>query len=153
MSAEVVVYLAETGSGAVWRRFRRNRAAVTGAGLVAVVLLMALVGPLLPVPNPVEGQITDRLGPASGAHWLGTDALGRDQLARVLHGARTSVGLAIGLVAATAVVGTAVGVVAGLAGGLVDALLMRTVDVVLAFPSLVLALAITGFLGPGLGNV
>jgi peptide/nickel transport system permease protein len=94
--------------------------------------------------------VLNRLQSPSFAHPLGTDHLGRDELSRILYGARTSVLAALGIGAAILLVGVLVGLVSALAGGIVDGLIMRIVDVVLAFPSLLLALAVVGTLGPGL---
>ncbi|MFN0094115.1 MAG: ABC transporter permease [Dehalococcoidia bacterium] len=130
----------------------RTKAGLAGATLVALVLFAAVAGPWIAPASPVDGDLAARhLGPSWG-HPLGTDFLGRDQLARVLFGARTSVLVAILVMAVTVTISVTVGVVAGYFGGFIDALLMRIVDIVLAFPSLILALAVAGFLGPGLRN-
>jgi peptide/nickel transport system permease protein len=150
--AELAPYLVESGAYGALRRFRRNRLAVLGAALVAIVLTAALVGPIIAPYDPAEGDILAKHQGPSLAHPLGTDFLGRDQLSRILHGARTSVSAAVVLMFVIMAVALAVGVAAGYAGGLMDVALMRLADVVLAFPTLVLALAIAGFLGPGLRN-
>ncbi|MGH3696854.1 MAG: ABC transporter permease [Pseudonocardiaceae bacterium] len=152
-SAELAPFLADAGLAGVWRRFLRNPAAVAGGVIVVLVVALALFGPLLAPGSPIDGELGDRLAGPSGAHLLGTDALGRDQLSRLLHGGRTTVLLAAGMMAVTALIAVLVGLVAGFLGGVVDAVLMRLSDIVLAFPSLVLALAIAGFLGPGLTNM
>lgn len=139
-------------TGRAWRRFARNRGAVAGAALVAGLGLFALLGPELCAHPPdlsdfVHG-IDERGLPAgpSARHWLGVDALFRDELSRLAHGARLSLGIAAAATALSSLIGAAVGVAAGyLAGGrwgLIDSLLMRLVDVLLSFPYLLLVMAI-----------
>ena len=118
------------------------------AGLLAV----SLVGPLVVARSPTAGELTDRHLSPSRDHVLGTDFLGRDHATRLVHGARTSLGGATVVVAAAMAIALVVGVTAGYAGGAVDSVLTRMTDVGLAFPSLLLALAIAGFMGPGLRN-
>lgn len=131
----------------------RNRLALAGLIVMGLVVLLAFVTPLLPLPDP---DITDTgnrfLPPFSEGALLGTDHLGRDQLSRLLWGTRLS--LAVGFAAATiaAVLGAAVGIIAGYYGGRVDNLIMRGVDMLMAFPYILLALAIVAALGPGLLN-
>ena len=153
MLEEIAPYLAERGMRASWRRLRDSRSAMVGTVLVLLVVATAVVGPHVAPHDPLEGNLLARHEAPSGSHLLGTDFLGRDQLSRLLHGARTSVLAGVGLMAAIILIATVVGVAAGYLGGLVDAFLMRVVDVVLAFPSFILALAIVGFLGIGLQNI
>jgi peptide/nickel transport system permease protein len=136
-----------------WRGFRRNGLAMTGLVVVLVLVLMAAAAPLIVDPNSATLQVlVDRLQPASGTHWFGTDELGRDIFARILFGARTTL-VIIALVAAIVVpAGLAIGLPAGYFGGWVDAVLMRITDIFLAFPRLVLALAFAAALGPGIEN-
>jgi len=140
---------------AVWRRVRRiwhNRSAALGGALVLAWLLIALLAPLIAPYSPTAQKVTNRLKPPSAQHWFGTDELGRDVFSRVLHGARVSLPVALAVVAMTGTVGILLGSVAGYAGGLADEIIMRVADAVLAFPSLILAIAITAVLGPGLLN-
>lgn len=140
-------------SAGTWRRFRRNRLAVAGLGVVGAVVALALAAPLLPLADPYLTLPSARLLPiGSPGHPLGTDGLGRDMLSRLVFGARTS--LAVGLIATAlaAVIGSAVGLVAGSLGGRTDSTLMRGVDVLMAFPYLLLAIALVAVLGPGLLN-
>jgi len=134
------------------QRFRRNRGAVVGLGLVAALAAFALLGPLLGGHDPDLSDFARGIGERGlpvgpgAAHWLGTDALFRDELARLAHGARLSLGIAVASTAMSTAIGGAVGVVAGyLAGGRwgwVDAALMRLVDVLLSFPYLLLVMAV-----------
>ncbi|MFC4424934.1 nickel transporter permease [Deinococcus navajonensis] len=137
---------------AAWRRLRRNPGAVLGSLLLALLLGCALLGPLI-LGGPLAQDLGARLSPPSSAHLLGTDQLGRDVLSRVLNGARISLGLGVGVMLASLLIGTAVGLLAGLLGGWWDELLMRLTDIFLAFPGLILAMAISAALGPNLRNV
>lgn len=137
---------------AAWLAFRRNPLAVTGLAIVCGLVVVALVAPWLAGHSPIEQNLQARLLPPGGGHWLGTDALGRDIFARLVHGARITL-LIVALVAAIAApVGLIMGCSAGYFGGWVDAVLMRVTDVFLAFPRLILALAFVAALGPGIEN-
>ncbi len=128
--------------------------AVGGGGMIlGVVALAAGAAPIVAPLDPTAVDGRSILAPPSAEHWLGTDNLGRDIFSRIVYGARWSLGAA-GLAAAAVVgLGVSVGLAAGYVGGMLDDVLMRVVDVLLAFPSLVLALAIVGTLGPSLQNV
>ncbi|MGQ0571406.1 MAG: ABC transporter permease [Armatimonadota bacterium] len=131
---------------------RRSRGALIGLVIVAFWVSVAVLAPLLAPRSPIDQRIEDRLSPPGGRYPFGTDELGRDILSRVIYGARLSIPAAIVVVGATAALGTALGVMSGFAGGLVDEGIMRICDAVLAFPALILAMAITTALGPGLVN-
>jgi len=124
-------------------------------GLVLGVLLaaMALLGPLLAPFHPDLPDYAAALAPPSATHWLGTDSLGRDQLARLLDGARRSLGGAVLVTVAITAIGLAVGTLAALAGGRLETAVMRLVDVVMALPGLIVAFAVLGLLGPGYVNL
>lgn len=128
----------------------RNRAFITGAVIVGVWLVTALGAPLIAPQSPVAVDVMNRLQPPSAAHLFGTDEAGRDNFSRIVYGARITIPAALGVILVAMLVGSAVGAVAGYAGGRVDEILMRVVDVVLAFPSILLAMAITAALGLGL---
>jgi peptide/nickel transport system permease protein len=131
----------------------RNRLAGLGAVVLSVIVLLALLTPLLPLHPPNVTDTTNRfLRPFSEGHLLGTDHLGRDLLSRLLWGTRLS--LAVGFAAAViaAVIGASIGIIAGYAGGRTDNVIMRGVDMLMAFPYILLALAIVAVLGPGLMN-
>jgi peptide/nickel transport system permease protein len=135
------------------RRLLKERAAVAGLVVLVVFVGVAVAAPVLAPYDPTQVDARAILAPSSSEHWLGTDNLGRDLLSRLIFGARWTLGTAF--VAALCIVfnGVTVGLIAGYFGGLIDDVLMRIVDVLLAFPSLVLALAIVGTLGPSLTNV
>ena len=120
--------------------------------LIAAFALAAAFAPLIAPADPLAQELAARLQPPSAAHWLGTDQLGRDVLSRLLYGARISLVIGLVVVVAAGVLGTLVGIVAGYAGGWIDEALMRFTEVFLAFPPLILAMAIAGALGPSLTN-
>lgn len=135
------------------RLFKGNRAAVAGLVVVVLVAGMAVFAPLLAPYDPDRVNLRARMQPPSAQHWLGTDEVGRDILSRVIWGARPS--LAVGLVSVlmASVVGVTLGLVAGYFGGRLDALLMRVIDMILAFPLLLLALIILALFGQTLFNI
>ena len=139
--------------GAIARAFNTNKTSWVGLGLVALIALLALLAPWIAPHDPVEQDILSKLQGPSSNHWFGTDYFGRDILSRILHGARHS--LVIGLTATVfaMVVGSVIGILAGYFGGRFDLLVMQTMDILLAFPSLILGLIIVAMLGPSLGNI
>lgn len=132
------------------RRVLRDRTAFAGLLILTIAFASAIVGPYVAPHDPTAQDVMNRYAGPSLEHPLGTDNLGRDEFSRLLHGARVSLMSAVAVSMAILVIGVIVGTISGLSGGLVDGLLMRVIDVLLAFPSLLLALAITGMLGPGL---
>lgn len=124
-----------------------------GAAIVIVVALAAIVGPALTPFDPAAQQLALRLGGPSRAHPFGLDELGRDILARILAGARISFIVGLTVVSVSSVVGLLLGAIAGYFGGPVDDLISRVIDTLLAFPGLLLAIALVAVLGPSLGNV
>jgi peptide/nickel transport system permease protein len=125
---------------------------IVAIALIAVFAACAVLAPVLAPYDPLAQDLGVRLRPPSPEHWLGTDSLGRDIASRILYGARISLVIGVVVVASAGVVGTVIGLVAGYAGGLVDEALMRLTEVFLAFPALILAMAIAGALGPSLTN-
>lgn len=140
------------GMAAFVRAMARDRRAALGLGLVVLAAFAALAAPLISPYPPDFPDFVNTLAPPSGAHWLGTDELGRDVLARIIYGAQTSLFVGILSVAVAAVAGTGLGLVAGYFGRWIEVAVMRVMDVVFAFPSILLALAITAVLGPSLTN-
>lgn len=134
------------------RLLASNKAALIGAAIIGVWMLIALLAPSLAPYDPLAQDLAYRLKEPSEQHLFGTDELGRDIFSRVLYGARISLPLGIAVVILTAVIGIFLGALAGFFGGVLDDLLMRFADAVLAFPSLILAMAITAALGPSLNN-
>ena len=141
-----------------WISFSANRGAVIGMWTVLALLLVALVAPLLAPHLPDQTNSAAFLKPpswqagGSSEFLLGTDAIGRDILSRLIYGARLSLSIGLGVVAISVVVGIALGLVAGFARGIVEIAIMRLMDIVLTLPSLLLAIVIVAILGPGLVN-
>jgi peptide/nickel transport system permease protein len=128
----------------------RNPSLSIGISIVIAIVLAALTGPIFFRADPIAIDLAKTLAAPSLAHPFGCDALGRDVLARVLWGARLSLSVSTVVVALSLLVGSAIGGAAALAGGRIDNLVMRAVDVVLAFPGILLAIALAAILGPGL---
>lgn len=133
-------------------RIIANPLSAIGAAIVCLAILAALLAPAIAPFDPIQMAPKDRLLPPSMLHWFGTDDNGRDILSRVIFGARYSLLAAFGILILAALAGTIIGLAAGLVGGWLDELLMRVTDMFLAFPALVLAMALTAALGPSLFN-
>lgn len=135
------------------QRFLTNRWAVGGAFIVIAVVTLAVLAPILPLRDPNATQPSRRLSPPmSPGHPLGADHLGRDLLSRLVWGARVSLAVGVLATALAMTVGTALGLLAGYYGALTDQVLMRAIDVLMAFPYILLAIALVAALGPGLVN-
>lgn len=135
-----------------WLTFRTNKLAMFGLIILILLIGMAIFAPWLSPQSPFAQDLVGRLQPPSAEHWLGTDALGRDIMSRLIHGSRITLFI-VGTVALIApIIGLFIGTVAGFAGGWVDQVLMRITDIFLAFPKLILALAFVAALGPSIGN-
>jgi peptide/nickel transport system permease protein len=151
--------LGRSEAWALLRRLIRRRTALFGLVVIAAVVLAALLAPVLTHFDPQVQDIGQRLkppgwaGPDGRAHWLGTDHLGRDILGRILFGARIALVVGLAAVAIAGTLGLAIGLVSGYFGGRVDDLFMRLADIQLAFPFILLALAVIGVLGPSLRNI
>jgi peptide/nickel transport system permease protein len=137
----------------VWRRLKRNRAATVGGMIVVLFVIIALLAPFISPYPPNEGDLAKRLKPPTRQHLLGTDALGRDLLSRVIYGARISLQIQVVAVMIALLIGTFLGMVGGYYGGKLDHLIMRLMDILLAFPGIFLAISIIAVLGTGLTNL
>jgi peptide/nickel transport system permease protein len=124
-----------------------------GGFVVGVALLLALLGPLVAPYDPSDQTLARRLEPPSRAHVLGLDELGRDVGARILHGARISLAVGVSVVAVSSSLGLLLGLLAGYLGGRVDLAISRVIDILMAFPGILLAIALVAVRGPSLGNV
>jgi peptide/nickel transport system permease protein len=140
-----------------WSRLRRNPAAITGFCLVGAFVVIAIFAPLMAPYAPRENNlslVTNGCCPGpSGAHWLGVDQLGRDELSRLLYGARFSLVIGVVAVSVGLTAGLVLGSIAGYVGGFIDALIMRLMDIMLAIPGLLLAIGLVAALGQGLWQI
>lgn len=140
-----------------WRDFSRhilrNRLSLAGLILICALLIFALIGPSVAPHNPYATDPVNKLKAPTRTHLFGTDNLGRDILTRVLYGARISVRIAVIVLLVSGTIGTLIGIIAGYFGGGIDNILMRITDVFLAFPQLILAMAVAAALGRNLNNV
>lgn len=136
-----------------WRRFVKNRLAVAGGVVVGFLVIVAVLAPSLAPWDPYRPDVKKILDPPSRSHWLGTDQLGRDVLSRILYGARVSLAVGFVSVGIATVIGVLLGSVAGSSGGVMDAALMRMVDLMLVFPRFFLLLAVLAFLKPSIWTI
>jgi peptide/nickel transport system permease protein len=131
---------------------RRNPRMIVGGAIVLAWLVVAVFAPFLAPYDPTKVNVTDSLIPPGPSHWFGTDDLGRDVLSRVMWGSRVSLSVGVISVSIGLLVGTSLGLAAGYLGGKFDLFIMRGIDALLAFPALILAIAITSALGPQIQN-
>ena len=149
----VELAVARTGGGRVWARLRTHPSAMVGISILAFYVVATLAGPLVFRWDPIHQTLSDAFLPTSAGHLLGTDEYGRDELARLLFGARYTLVLGFGAVVIGLLIGVPLGAVSGYFGGAIDLLSQRVTDVLLAFPNILLALALVAVLGVGLTNV
>ncbi|RLQ92363.1 nickel transporter permease [Falsibacillus albus] len=135
-----------------WRGFKKNKSALIGAGIVIFFIFIAFFAPLLAPQGNNEQMLSDRLQSPSAEHWFGTDDFGRDIFSRVLYGARISLTVGFFAVVGSVVVGSLLGIIAGYYGKWTDIIISRFFDIMLAFPSILLAIAVVAVLGPSLRN-
>jgi len=135
-----------------WKRFKRDKSALIGLIAASIILFLAIFGPLLAPYNPYEQDLAKRTQLPNKDNLLGRDAYGRDLFSRILYGARTTVMAGFFVIFPAMLIGTALGVFAGYWGGLVDSIIMRSMDFLLAFPYFFLAILIVATLGPNLAN-
>jgi peptide/nickel transport system permease protein len=135
-----------------WRRFRKNKIALVGLGIVVFFILLAIFVPLLAPYDFKEQNLAERLQPPSSEHFFGTDDFGRDIFSRVIYGARISLWVGFFSVLGSVIVGSLLGIIAGYYGRWIDSIISRLFDIMLAFPSILLAIGIVAVLGPSLQN-
>jgi peptide/nickel transport system permease protein len=135
-----------------WRRFRKETTAVVGLAIIILFASLALLAPLVSPYDPLTQNISHSLAAPGAAHWFGADKLGRDILSRIMYGARISLLSGVSVILVAGLFGSFVGLIAGYNRGWMDEVLMRGTDIFFAFPSLILAMAIAGALGPSLQN-
>jgi peptide/nickel transport system permease protein len=136
-----------------WRTLRTHPSLLVGLVILFVVAFMTIAGPYLTPYRPLKTNPEIMLQGPSSAHWMGTDSFGRDILTRVIYGAQLDLTIAFSVVAIALGIGVLVGMFAGYYGGMIDDVVMRLTDILLSFPSLILALAITAILGNSVTNV
>ncbi|MFZ5942589.1 MAG: nickel transporter permease [Bacillota bacterium] len=146
----------EKKTGGLWRdvfkRLRKNKTAIFGGIIIGILLFCTVFAPLIAPHDPEKGILKERQKPPSATYLLGTDSQGRDVLSRIIHGAGISVQIGVISVGIALIIGSIFGVAAGYYGKWADTLIMRLVDIMLAFPTILLALAIVTILGPSLRN-
>ena len=140
-----------TGWKLTWIRFRRERVAMWATGIVMFALTVSILAPLL-APYALGEGSSDFTAPPSSDHWLGTNNIGYDTFSQLLYGMRTSFAAASIAVSMAVIIGSTLGLISGYTGGWPDRLIMRLTDAVMAFPGLLLAMAVVGVLGPGIVN-
>lgn len=143
---------AKRESSRAWRKLKANRSSLAGFIIIVFFFLLAVLAPVLPIPDPVATSWSAIRKAPSAAHWLGTDDLGRDILSRMIWGAQASLMAGVFSVAIAVIIGVPFGVLAGYFGGWVDLVISRITEALLAMPFLIMAIALAAFLGPSLTN-
>ncbi len=138
---------------AVIRHLLRNRGAVVGLAIIGLFVVAAVFAPVLSTHSPTDNDLTNRLQPISGENWLGTDELGRDLYSRMLYGGRISLGIGLISVIIGIGIGVPIGSVSGYYGGKLDIITQRFIDIMIAFPGILLAIVVVTVLGVGVENV
>lgn len=136
----------------IWYKLKQNKMTWVGLVILGLIVLLSLAAPLISPFDPNKIDLVNKFQPPSSEHWFGTDEVGRDIFTRILFGARLSLGVGILIIIIVAVIGIVIGTISGYIGGIVDTVIMRFVDMILAFPNLILAMALAAVLGPNLQN-
>lgn len=131
----------------------KNKLALIGAGIILALIFTAIFAPFIAPYDPLEQNIVEGLSSPGKAHWFGQDKLGRDLLSRIIYGSRISLWVGISTVSISLMIGITVGSISGYYGGWIDELFMRVVDILMAFPGILLAIAMVAVLGPSLNHV
>ncbi len=142
-----------SGTRRAWLEFRRNRFALVGTVFILFIAFMAISAPIVSTHDPYKQSLRKRMKPPTAEHFMGTDELGRDVYSRLVYGARISLFVGIVGTSVGVVCGTIIGLISGFFGGWVDTLVMRVIDIMYAFPGIVLAILIISVLGPSLFNL
>ena len=135
------------------KAFNANKTSWVGLGIFLMVVMIALLAPVLAPHDPIEQNILDRLKPPTAEHLMGTDYYGRDILSRLIYGARISLVIGLAAIGSAMLIGSLIGLTAGYYGGRFDIIVMQMMDILLAFPSLILGLIIVAMLGPSIPNL
>lgn len=152
MSAQMQTITTKLTINPFWYKLKKNPLMLLGLIVLLLIILMSIAAPLISSYDPTKINIKERFAPPSPEHWFDTDEVGRDIFTRILYGARLSLGVGVAVVLSAGLIGTVIGAISGYFGGRLDQVIMRLMDMVLAFPSLVLAMAIAATLGPNLQN-
>lgn len=147
-----ITTIAPKSRNRAWAKLSANRGALVGAVIVAFFVIMAILAPVLPIPDPTATDWGAIRKPPSATNWLGTDEIGRDLLSRMIWGARASLLAGVVSVGIAVMVGVPFGLISGYFGGWTDQIISRITDALLAMPFLILAIALAAFLGPSLTN-
>ncbi len=152
VAATPVVSTEQRAPSRAWRKLKANKGALVGLAIIAFFAILAIIAPLLPLPDPnATSWSTIRKAP-SAAHWLGTDDIGRDILSRMIWGAQASLMAGVFSVAIAVLIGVPFGLISGYFGGWIDMIISRITEAFLAMPFLITAIALAAFLGPSLSN-
>jgi peptide/nickel transport system permease protein len=135
-----------------WYKLKKNPMTLAGLAILGLIILLSLLVSFLSPYHPTQINMIERFQAPSAAHWMGTDEVGRDILTRILYGARLSLGVGVLVVFGAGLFGTALGAISGYFGGKTDQIIMRAMDMILAFPSMIFAMALAAALGPSLQN-
>ncbi|WP_394810779.1 ABC transporter permease [Alkalibacillus aidingensis] len=136
-----------------YRRLKKNKAALIGFYTILILIAVSIIGPFLTSHDPNSTNVTERFQGPSAEYWFGTDHMGRDIFTRIIHGMSLTLGIGFASVIMGALVGIPIGIISGYYGGRIDNIIMRLIDILLAFPGILLALAIVSILGGSLVNV
>lgn len=137
----------------VYRKLKKNKVALWGGYMLLFLIIVAIVGPYLTVHDPVRVNFSNKLLPPSAEFWLGTDHNGRDIFTRLIHGMQITLFVGFSSVIVGALIGVPMGIISGYYGGTIDSIIMRIIDVLLAFPGILLAIALVSVLGGSITNV
>ena len=148
----VATNTAKRAPNRAWRKFKANKGALVGISIILFFSLLAILAPVLPIPDPIATSWSVIRKAPSAAHWFGTDDIGRDVLSRMIWGARASLMAGIFSVAIAVVIGVPLGLISGYYGGWIDQIISRITEAFLAMPFLITAIALAAFLGPSLTN-
>jgi len=139
-------------SNPFWYKLKQNKMTLVGIAILLLIVLLSILVPFLSPYEPNKVELVNKFQPPSASHWFGTDEVGRDIFTRIFYGAILSLGLGILIIFVAALIGIIIGSISGYIGGIVDTIIMRLVDMVLAFPSLILAMSLAAVLGPNIQN-
>lgn len=154
LQQSVTVFKKQSQAKEIWRRFKKSKGAVIGLFMLAVILLVLIFADFIVPYDMVSKQtLAQKLAPPSAAHWFGMDSYGRDVFARVVHGGRTSLSIAIIATITSCLFGSALGAIAGYFGGKVDSLIMRTLDIFMSVPDILFTMAVVFALGANFVNL